>query len=59
VIAAGGGRGLEDFANICLKGGASAASAGATFVFHGKHRAVLITYPSEKEVYAFIDELDS
>ena len=29
--------------------GASAAAAGASFVYYGKHRAVLITYPSEDE----------
>jgi imidazole glycerol-phosphate synthase subunit HisF len=26
------------------EGGASAVSAGSMFVFHGKHRAVLISY---------------
>jgi cyclase len=50
VIAAGGGRGLTDFADVCLSFGASAAAAGSSFVFHGKHRAVLITYPSEKDI---------
>jgi cyclase len=29
--------------------GASAAAAGAMFVFHGKHRAVLISYPTNKD----------
>jgi cyclase len=32
------------------KGGASAVAAGSMFVFHGKHRAVLITYPSMQEL---------
>jgi imidazole glycerol-phosphate synthase subunit HisF len=30
--------------------GASAVSAGAFFVFHGPHRAVLITYPNYQEL---------
>ena len=39
----------EDFADA-VKAGASAVSAGSMFVFHGVHRAVLITYPSKKEL---------
>jgi len=49
VIAAGGARNLDDIEDAKIIGGASAAAAGAMFVFHGKHRAVLIKYPSEKE----------
>ena len=44
VIACGGAGKTEDF-SLALKDGASAVAAGAKFVFHGKHRAVLITYP--------------
>ena len=50
VIAAGGGRNMKDFVSVCSTYGASAAAAGASFVFHGKHKAVLITYPSEREI---------
>ncbi len=57
VIAAGGGRGVVDFASICLNFGASAAAAGACFIFHGKHKAVLITYPSERQIMESIDLL--
>jgi len=32
------------------EGGASAVAAGSFFVFHGKRRAVLITYPSYSEI---------
>ena len=32
--------------------GASAVAAGAFFVFHGPHRAVLITYPKYEELEA-------
>ena len=49
VIAAGGARNLADIEDAMRIGGASAAAAGAMFVFHGKHRAVLIKYPSEQE----------
>jgi len=45
VIASGGAGGLEHFADAVQKGGASAVAAGSLFVFHGRHRAVLITYP--------------
>jgi cyclase len=33
-----------------VKAGASAVAAGAFFVFHGPHRAVLITYPRYEEL---------
>ncbi len=50
VIACGGAGKLGDFADAINKGGASAVSAGSFFVFQGPHRAVLITYPSAKEL---------
>lgn len=46
VVACGGAWKLEHFSEAVKKGGASAVSAGSMFVFHGPHRAVLITYPS-------------
>ena len=49
VIAAGGARDINDFHKVVKDCGASAAAAGASFVYYGKHRAVLITYPSEDE----------
>jgi cyclase len=45
LIAIGGVGSLEDI-NEGLKSGANAISAGSFFVFHGPHKAVLITYPS-------------
>lgn len=45
VIACGGGSSIEDIDRVINESGASAAAAGSFFVFHGKHRAVLITYP--------------
>jgi len=50
VVACGGAGRLSDFREAVVLGGASAVSAGSFFVFHGKLRAVLITYPSEQEL---------
>jgi cyclase len=50
VIAAGGAASVADFAAATHTAGAAAAAAGAMFVFHGPHRAVLITYPSRAEL---------
>lgn len=50
VIANGGAGSLADLAAAVTEGGASAAAAGSLFVFHGKHRAVLISYPSPAEI---------
>jgi cyclase len=49
VVACGGARGVPDFAEA-IKAGASAAAAGSVFVFTGKHRAVLISYPKLDEL---------
>jgi imidazole glycerol-phosphate synthase subunit HisF len=45
VVACGGAGTLAHLAEAITVGGASAVSAGSMFVFHGKHRAVLISYP--------------
>lgn len=44
VVAVGGAGGLEHLTQA-VASGAAAVAAGSLFVFHGKHRAVLITYP--------------
>ena len=44
VVAVGGAGALHHFREA-VDNGASAVAAGSMFVFHGKHRAVLITYP--------------
>jgi cyclase len=49
IIAAGGAGKLGDF-KAAIEAGASAVSAGAMFVFHGPHRAVLITYPRYEDL---------
>lgn len=50
VIACGGASSLEDFKSAIYKGKASAVAAGSQFVYHGKHNAVLINYPSQSEL---------
>jgi cyclase len=50
LIAAGGCRDLADIHMLFNLTNASAAAAGSFFVFHGKHRAVLISYPSPEEI---------
>jgi cyclase len=50
VIASGGCSGLGDIKEMLGKTHASAAAAGSMFVFHGKHRAVLISYPDPEEI---------
>lgn len=49
LIAVGGVSSLADI-QACVEAGASAVAAGAFFVFHGPHRAVLITYPKYQEL---------
>lgn len=49
VVSAGGAGKLQDFRDA-IHSGASAVAAGSLFVFHGKHRAVLITYPEYEEL---------
>jgi cyclase len=55
VIACGGAGRLSDFSLAVKQGGASAVAAGSFFVFHGKRRAVLITYPSYFEISELFD----
>ena len=50
VIACGGARNIADFAAAVKIAGASACAAGAMFVFHGRHRAVLINVPPASEI---------
>jgi cyclase len=49
LIAIGGISSLADM-RACVDSGASAVAAGAFFVFHGPHRAVLLTYPKPEEL---------
>ncbi len=49
VIACGGAGELTHF-KAAADAGASAVAAGSFFVFYGKHRAVLITYPESSQI---------
>ncbi|MEJ7820901.1 MAG: AglZ/HisF2 family acetamidino modification protein [Chitinophagaceae bacterium] len=50
VIACGGAGNLKHLREGIQQGNASAAAAGSMFVFHGKHKAVLINYPTRKDI---------
>jgi imidazole glycerol-phosphate synthase subunit HisF len=58
VIASGGAVSTKDFGAAVADGRASAVAAGSMFVFHGKHRAVLISYPSESELASLLESTD-
>ena len=47
VIACGGAGSADDLRRAVVEGGASAAAAGSLFVYQGRHRAVLVNFPSE------------
>jgi imidazole glycerol-phosphate synthase subunit HisF len=49
VIALGGAGSTKHFCEA-VSNGASAVAAGSLFVFHGKQRAVLISFPTQKEL---------
>ncbi len=50
VVGCGGAGTITDLYNVVEIGGAHAAAAGSLFVYHGTRKAVLINYPSKKEV---------
>ena len=50
VIACGGAGCYRDLSDAVASGGASAVAAGSLFVFYGKHKAVLITYPDAEDL---------
>jgi len=52
VVACGGAGNLAHVAEVLRDGHAAAAAAGSMFVFHGRHRAVLISYPASDEIEA-------
>lgn len=56
VIASGGAGTVQDLISAVEEGHASAVSAGSMFVFHGKHRAVLINFPSEEDLADLYNE---
>jgi cyclase len=56
VIACGGAGKIEDLAEAITIGHASAVTAGSLFVYHGKRRAVLINFPTKKELELLLEK---
>lgn len=56
VIACGGAGSVAHLAEVCYDGHASAAAAGAFFLFYGRRRVVLITYPTDQDLRANFKE---
>ena len=54
LVALGGASEMNDFKDA-IDSGASAVAAGSFFVFFGKHKAVLITYPKIEEIQKFLN----
>jgi len=47
VVACGGAGKLDDMRDVINLANAASAAAGSLFIYHGKHRAVLISYPDQ------------
>jgi cyclase len=56
VVACGGAGNIGHLGAVVKEAGASAAAAGAMFVFQGPHRAVLINVPSPEELISIFGE---
>lgn len=56
VVAVGGAGTLNDFVKVHKQAGAAGAAAGSYFVFQGKHKAVLITYPPQLTLKQIFNE---
>ena len=50
VVACGGAGSLDHMRSAISEGGVSAVAAGSMFVFYGKHKAVLINYPTGSSI---------
>ena len=50
VIALGGAGSVADLGLAVEQAGASAVSAGSLFVYHGRRRGILITFPTQQEL---------
>lgn len=55
VVACGGCGSIQDIDKVVNDAKAQAAAAGSFFVFHGKHNAVLITYPDYSSLEKIFD----
>lgn len=52
-VVCGGAGNMMHLQLAIQEGGASAVAAGSMFVFHGKHKAVLINYPKSEELFKY------
>ena len=50
VIASGGAGDFSDFKKAIFEGKASAVAAGSLFVYHGKTKGILITFPTQTQL---------
>jgi cyclase len=57
VVACGGAGSLDDFRTTYLNSQASALAAGSIFVYHGRKKAVLISYPSKDDLDTIFSEM--
>jgi len=55
VIACGGAGKIEDFSLATRQAGASAVAAGSMVVYQGPHRAVLVNFPSKRDLKKALD----
>lgn len=55
VIACGGAGNSAHLLEVVNRAGVTAVAAGSIFVFHGKHQAVLISYPTQQELKAIFN----
>ena len=58
LIAQGGIGSMSDI-KATVEAGASAVGVGSFFIYHGPHRAVLITYPEYSEIRSLFSEIQN
>lgn len=51
IIACGGASNIDDLYKVLNLGGASAAAASSMFIYYGRNKGVLITFPEEKKLF--------
>jgi cyclase len=56
VVAVGGAGSVDHLADVMRDTSASAVGAGDLFIFYGKHKAVLITYPSYESFRSLLEK---
>jgi cyclase len=57
VVGCGGAGNVYHLRDVFKSAKASAVAAGSMFVFHGPHQAVLINYPTQKELSAILHKI--